>query len=153
MSLGIAERPFSKMVGMTAIHRQETVALEATTFEVPGAIRTARKPWRCVAEKEFRRWHVRRTCEHGWSEVSAQTGGEARAKADALEGTRCHGLHVPVVEQIEVYPLPNPEFRPDCLGEIAVGDRYFEYMGESCAWESGTRYCARCAVAVWAGKT
>jgi hypothetical protein len=32
-----------------------------------------------------------------------------------------------------------------CRAEIRVGSRYVEWLGESAPYESGTRYCFRCA--------
>lgn len=44
---------------------------------------------------------------------------------------------------------PNPNFRPECEGDIPVGTVHVEYLGEVAGYESGYRYCATCAVAVW----
>ena len=43
----------------------------------------------------------------------------------------------------------NPNYRSTCLGDIPKGTRYFEYLGEAAAYESGDRYCSSCALAVW----
>jgi hypothetical protein len=56
---------------------------------------------------------------------------------------------VPATENIVITTVPNPNYRADCLVDIAPGDPYYEYLGESAAWESGIRYCSRCALAVW----
>lgn len=42
-----------------------------------------------------------------------------------------------------------PDKRPGCTPTIEPGDYHFEYLGEAMAYQSGTRYCAACAVAVW----
>jgi hypothetical protein len=52
-------------------------------------------------------------------------------------------------ERNGIWVETNPDYRPDCLHEIAPGDTYFEYTGETPAYQSGVRYCVRCAVAVW----
>ena len=36
-----------------------------------------------------------------------------------------------------------------CGVTINPGDRYLEYLGEAPAYQSGSRYCAICAVDVW----
>jgi len=48
-------------------------------------------------------------------------------------------------------PRRNPEYRPECLAEITLGDVYAEDTGNAAAHESGQPYCARCALAVWLG--
>lgn len=118
-------------------------------------VRTARKPWRCIGADEFRSFDAVRVCDHGdWKATSssrhltreaAETAlAEARARAGA--GRPCHGEHVALDAAFYVAANPNPEYRPDCLVDIAVGDTYVEYVGETPAfWQSGDRYCARCA--------
>ena len=36
-----------------------------------------------------------------------------------------------------------------CTPVIDKGDIYLEYLGEAAAYESGTRYCAACALKHW----
>jgi len=115
-----------------------------------GVARTARKSHRCVCSVPIHRWSVRRTCEHGWAEHSYSTEAEAQSKASRWRGERCHGQDVPTTEDITIEAVRNPAYRPDCLGDIAPGDRYWEYMGNASAYQSGDPYCAVCAVAVWA---
>lgn len=109
-------------------------------------VRTARKPWRCVGARQVSWWGVRRTCEHGWTESRYGTADEAQAALERLRGAPCHGGMVPEVDDLQTIAYPNPEYRPDCLVDIAPGDTYVEYRGEVAAfWESGTRFCVRCA--------
>lgn len=43
-----------------------------------------------------------------------------------------------------------PNYRPDCPGDyIEPGDMYVEYLGESGAYSSGSRYHVACALAAW----
>jgi hypothetical protein len=64
------------------------------------------------------------------------------------------------------YPLPEPDFPSvpgnwrtarrswmcrHCVSMIRVGERYFEYTGESAAYESGRPYHRACAIEVWTG--
>lgn len=116
---------------------------------VPGAWRTARKPWRCIGADPIRKWEAKRYCEHGWSAWSTKSEADALAHIERRRGDACHGGKVPTDERWEVVPIANPNYQPGCLVDIPVGARYFEYMGESMAWESGSRYCAVCAGAVW----
>lgn len=83
----------------------ETLQAHRSDLSGLGAVRRARKAWRCICADNF------------------ETAGGFR----------------------------NPEYRPDCPSpDISPGDTYFEYMGEvACYGESGDRYCAGCAVAVW----
>lgn len=52
-------------------------------------------------------------------------------------------------ERTEVDEIPNPNYRDGCLGDIAPGDTYVEYLGEAEPFSHGSAYCERCAVAVW----
>jgi len=127
-------------------------------------VRTARKPWRCRCADPIRSWKAigYYTSKYGgesWTSSTFSTEAEAQEKAATMVG-KVAGWDVtqdPAVpsahyERAEVIADPNPNHRDGCLGDIAVGDRYFEYLGESFAYESGYRYCASCA-AVWVGKT
>jgi hypothetical protein len=45
---------------------------------------------------------------------------------------------------------PNPNYREDCAADyIEPGELYVEYLGESGAYSSGSRYHAACALAAW----
>jgi hypothetical protein len=48
--------------------------------------------------------------------------------------------------------LANPNYRPDCPGSyIEPGEMYVEYLGESGAYSSGSRYHVACALNAWGG--
>lgn len=116
-----------------------------------GAVRRARKAHRCVCADQYQRWEVTRTCEHGYSTSRYSNLPDAEARYAALEANprqHCHGGRAPH-STLTITPVPNPDYRPDCLGDIAPGDIYFEYLGEAMAYQSGERYCAPCAVEVW----
>lgn len=137
-------------------------ALDALRDHPDGQVRTARKQWRCRCADPVRYWQVvgHYTNKYGsesWSSRSANTEAEAQAMAEAQVGkvaawdmTQDPAVPSAHYERVEVVPYLNPNHRPDCLGDINVGDKHFEYRGESGApWERGYRYCAVCAVAVW----
>jgi hypothetical protein len=46
-------------------------------------------------------------------------------------------------------PRRNPNYRPDCEGDIQAGSLYVEYLGEAGSYQSGSRYCQTCGIAVW----
>lgn len=150
------------MVFMDTVTTAEMDMLNSLEASACGRVRTARKPWRCVCAEPIRRWQIR-TVGHTadgrevGSTTWTTTEEEARARGESNLGhVAAWNVNVEpaqpsaYIDSYEVEPVPNPNYRPDCLGDIAVGDRYFEYLGESVAWESGFRYCARCAV-VWVG--
>jgi hypothetical protein len=118
-----------------------------------GVVRTARRRWRCTCHAKVRQWQVVRHCEHGRSSRSVRDEQEAAEIADGWAGQPCHGGKPPAQERVEIVAVPNPNHRPDCLGHIEPGERYYEYLGETSPYQSGSRYCARCAVAVWADPT
>jgi hypothetical protein len=96
--------------------------------------RRAKIEHRCVCADAVLRWHVVRPSGGSssfWSEESARQG-----LARAPEGS--------VLETVA-----NPNFQAGCVGDIARGHRYVEYVGEAPAYRSGTPYCVPCAVLVW----
>lgn len=117
-----------------------------------GIVRTARKIHRCVCADRLLPWgySVRGEYDGGWSELSCRTLLDAERAADRMRNSpaKRSGEHYALVIIIE---RENPDYRPDCLGDINPGDRYYEYLGDSMAFQSGHRYCSRCAVAVWGG--
>jgi hypothetical protein len=48
---------------------------------------------------------------------------------------------------------PYTQFAPACQQTIHAGDRYLEYVGESPAYQSGTRHCWACALAFYGEQT
>lgn len=107
--------------------------------------RTARKQWRCVAADEVKRY-----------EIHAQRGEicSTRQAPDLLTAhERMHEMQERYpAATVTIRPVRNPDYREDCLGDIMPGNRYAEYMGEAAAYQSGTRYCSRCATTVWGPK-
>lgn len=106
--------------------------------------RHARKQHDCICADPFRPgWKI--TVRHGpghWSSSYRPDKPLAQRQAD-IERRRYPKAEVTVTQD------PNPEYRPDCLRIIQKGDAYAEYLGEAPAYQSGTRYCARCTAAVW----
>lgn len=120
-----------------------------------GAIwRIARKVYRCTAADEFlNRWQVRGEWPKGHTISYARTYEEAAATAQRMEdsGPRAGETY----ESVVVEPVRNRNFvsrDPGCLGDIAPGDRYVEYLGEALAYQSGTRYCRVCGSLTWAAE-
>jgi hypothetical protein len=111
-----------------------------------GIVRTARKPHRCVCADAVWYWEVKRTgrTPHGvsWSARRADTLELAQAERAWLAQRHPE-------DTIEITEVANPNYRPDCFGDIAPGDRYWEYLGAADAYRSGMAYCRRCALAVW----
>lgn len=112
-------------------------------------VRTARKAWRCVCADPVRRFEVKRHCEHGWSAGSCRTEAEVEAWKLRIVNQPCHGGKLPQQARLEVTPIRNPNYRDDCLGDIAPGETYVEYLGEAEPYAHGSSYCPKCAVAVW----
>lgn len=104
--------------------------------------RTARKEWRCVAADEVKYYTITAKRPGVTSERSAHDLETARERVAEMKE------HYPAAV-VTVHPVLNPEYRADCLVHIMPGDRYGEYMGEAAAYQSGSRYCARCTTAVW----
>lgn len=117
--------------------------------KTPGLVRTAAKPWQCVGARRVRAFEARRECEHGWSSGSFSTREAAERHLARLAGSPCHGDELPQRPRDVVEEHLNPEYSPACRGDIAIGERYFEYLGEASAYQSGIRYCAACAERVW----
>lgn len=114
--------------------------------------RTARKAYRCAGADEVLGWGVRTRHEacpadrewSGWSSMPNREAAEARASV--LVGSRAGGMpgHEYHYTAAEAVPTMNPQYRPDCLGDIKPGDRYVEDRMDAMPWESGQRYCQRC---------
>lgn len=120
-------------------------------------LRTARKAYRCTCADDVVGFRVRGYSPDGasWSESTLRgitTCAEARALSRVKVGAIGWGDSVPY-DRVEVTPIANHNARSrsaDCRGDIAPGDQYVEYLGESAAWQSGTRYCLPCGLATWA---
>jgi hypothetical protein len=109
--------------------------------------RTARISHRCVCANEFRPgWWVRVTSAGKWGDSVSETLRPTEEDVGTLAGEKREKYPD---AKVETYQRPNPDYRPDCLGDIAPGDVYAEYVGESPPYQSGHPYCERCAVAVW----
>lgn len=111
--------------------------------------RTARKPWRCLCADEIRGYRAHGEFPGGSTTVPAATAALAEQQAARMrrepalrDGTR--------YTTVTVIPRPNPDYRPDCTKDIQPGDRYIEYVGEAEPYASGSRYCWKCGIAVWA---
>jgi hypothetical protein len=50
---------------------------------------------------------------------------------------------------VTVKPHPNRNYHPGCLGEIAPGDLYIEYIGDVGFAQRGVTYCRQCGLAEW----
>jgi hypothetical protein len=125
---------------------------EALTNRDIGVVRVARKTYTCVCASPVRRIEVWRHCEHGSTSATFKTGEQVAEHIASRRGTTCHGGAAPRNERWEVVEVPNPNHRLDCLGSIHAATEYFEYMGDAEPYGSGSRYCATCAVAVWADR-
>lgn len=125
---------------------------QASVVEIGnGLIRTARRNWRCVCAEPIRWFEIRGTYDRG--EGRASTRCRPRSDAEAvvqLMRERPPDLRTmkPYL-RVEVIEHANPDYSPDCLHDIPFGARYFEYLGETAAYQSGSRYCALCAVRSW----
>jgi hypothetical protein len=106
-------------------------------------VRTARKQWTCTCANEVRpgRW-VKTTRPGSWTQSYRATESEAESHADSQR------RRYPDAD-VETGQDANRGYRPDCLGEIPAGSAYLEYLGDAAAYESGSRYCQRCGIAVW----
>lgn len=111
-------------------------------------IRRARKAHTCVGKREIRAYII--TTTYG----KVRPGNVTSSEWEAFSATGAAGW---IVQQKRRYPdatfaverRPNPNYRPDCLGDIAPGDLYVEYIGEAGFAESGRPYCQRCGLAAW----
>lgn len=110
--------------------------------------RTARKAYTCVCADRLRGYELIITAEPGLPWLS-RTRGTAWIGESDLNALVKREKAKPGVASVEVRERANPNFRPDCIRFINPGDRYVEYLGDSWAWESGSRYCAPCGTAVW----
>lgn len=117
-------------------------ALESIDRSDVGCVRTARKPWRCVCADPVRRYEVRYDHEPAgsWTSSIHRTRQDAERALGEVTGRFGNG---------RIDEVANPNYRPDCLGDIAPGDRYFEDISDSEPYQHGPAYCARCAVGVW----
>jgi hypothetical protein len=110
--------------------------------------RTARIPHTCIGAAEIRGYVITAAYAEPLpgnitsSSAHADSPGEADRKAAGFR-TSHPGADV------TVEPRPNPDYRPDCLGVIAPGDPYVDYIGEAALAGSGRPYCVRCATAAW----
>lgn len=114
-----------------------------------GFIRTARKPWRCTCANPIRCWQVEAKCGTGTSWRTCNTEADAQAAAAEAATRPCHGGRFCEGRTFEIKAIPNPNYREDCDGDIPVGTLHYEYMGDALAYQSGSRYCLRCATEVW----
>lgn len=128
--------------------------MSAAMLNEAAVLRIARKRWRCVCADELIGYRVRGTYGRSWSESYATTLAEAEAKREKMASGPA-AIHVDTGEpsafydSVEIIPRPNPNHREGCIETIEPGDRYVEYLGESAAWESGSRYCLPCGEAAW----
>lgn len=129
-------------------------------YNPEGYIRKARKPWRCMCADAVRSYAVTGRYTHpehadflGESTAWASTPQAATEMADrkSKNGPFAATSRLAYVryDSVTIEPKANPNYRADCLGEIRPGDLHFEYKGESHEYESGHRYCASCALAVF----
>lgn len=124
---------------------------DSTVETDTGLVRTARRRWRCICADPIRLYEVRGSFDGGRSSATAYY----RTRADAEAGVQLMRQRPPDLRTmkpyltVEIIEHPNPDYSPDCLGDIPVGARYFEYFGETSAYQSGSRYCARCADRAW----
>jgi hypothetical protein len=129
------------------MNKTELGALISPEFGGVAIARTARKPHRCVCADEHRGFEVK-------SEFPRVTNGVRSVSSilDDLEAAQRHAAwareHRPEAE-ISIIPRPNPNHRPDCLGDIPVRSPYVDYSGEAAFAESGRAYCRSCGIAVW----
>lgn len=121
--------------------------MATATLPVYAIPRVARKPWRCICADPVRHWRVGATGADPERPWSWQQG--CRTEADAIE-VRDRLAATGAYRNVTIEAVPNPNYRDGCVGDIAPGDRYIEYVGEAAAWESGSRYCLPCGEAVWA---
>lgn len=107
--------------------------------------RTARKTHQCIGAERFKPGYIVRT-DFGNGHISFTRKAD---KDEALQVAEAQRAKFGARATIGVGQQKNPEYRPDCLRIIQPGDSYAEYLGEAPAYQSGTRYCARCTTAAW----
>jgi len=118
------------------------------SYPVAGKVRTAAKQHRCVCADDSFGWQVEHTRVNGNA-----TGyfyfrdGNARERAEECAD---RVQTYPGYTGHEINPIVNPRYRPECLCDINPGDRYFEFLEDTPEYQSGERFCARCARATFA---
>jgi hypothetical protein len=128
--------------------RQELAAAIAPQWRDVAIARTARKPHTCVGDAEVRKYVI--TVDYpeplpgGITSAWAEAGTPEEAERRATDLLRGHRGATAIIE-----PGRNPNYRPDCLGSIAPGDLYVEYVGDAAMAETGRPYCLRCGLATW----
>ncbi len=131
-----------------ALSRQELAAAIAPQWRDVAIARSARKPHTCVGAAEVRKYVI--TVEYpeppagGITSSSAEAGTPQEAERQAADRRHDHPGATVTIE-----PRRNPNYRPDCLGVIAPGDVYVEYVGDAGMAETGRPYCLRCGLAAW----
>src|SRR5262249_52941710 len=131
-----------------ALSRQDLAAAIAPAWREVAIARRARKPHTCVGAAEVRKHVI--TVQYaeplpgGITSTSAGAGTPEEAERRATDLLRGHPGAIAIIE-----PRRNPNYRPDCLGAIAPGDLYVEYVGDAGMAETGRPYCLRCGLAAW----
>lgn len=131
-----------------------TITREELDSLPDGVARTASKPWRCVCADRLRRFDVVRhytaAGNPAWAKRHIRIVDGDEHVARSLAEAEAEGLRVDLDnDRVEIVEIPNPNYRSECSGIIIPGDLYFEYLAEVGAYQSGSRYCAPCAIAVW----
>lgn len=119
-----------------------------------GKVRTARKQWHCRCAEPIGDYRVVLTSSHGEATRFVATLAEAEELAAMKPGTPSHrdaatGRATGYYIAATIHARANPNYQPACRRVIHPGQRYFEYLGETPSYQSGTRYCATCALNVW----
>jgi hypothetical protein len=128
--------------------RRDLAAAIAPQWRDVAIARRARKPHTCVGAAEVRKYVI--TVDYpeplpgGLTSTSAGAGTPEEAERRATDLLRGHPGATASIE-----PRRNPNYRPDCLGAIAPGDLYVDYVGDAAMAEAGQPYCLRCGLAVW----
>jgi hypothetical protein len=127
--------------------KAELAALIRPEFRDVAVARTAHKPHRCVCADEFRGFEVNsefphvtdgvRSVSSTWPDLESAEKHAVWAREQRPEAT------------VSIVPKPNPNYRPDCLGDIPARSLYISYVGEAAFAKSGRAYCRSCGPAWW----
>ena len=115
--------------------------------------RVARKRHRCICADPVYPWWNAKAIHSRDADGSvtgyAQRG--ARQRSEAEEAAADMARLYPG-DEIEIFQTPNPNHAKraeGCTGDIAPGEGYGEYIGDSAFYESGSAYCTACCAAAW----
>ncbi len=132
----------------TTMTRSEAAAVIDPRWVDVVIARTARKPRTCICQRPVRSYTIKTVyaAPLPLTHVTESEGIAFSPEAADRKAARKRAQFPDATVTIE--PVPNRNYRPDCLGAIKPRDVYFDYVGDAAFAQSGMPYCLPCGTAV-----